>query len=376
MPKDTVKKNKQTLAEDKKAVKKSKKQVKDDGDEEEEIELEPVKKTRGRKKNVDTTSKDEPKTNEKKSKESKSVDNNKILEVKTTQTTAIKHAIERISNVISECSIVFIPPDDSENNNYYNDDEDYYEEIESNNETSTKKKGKDKKKQKSSTGGIRIIRITEDKSILIKLSLDAIKFETFKCLESKITIGLDMQNFHTKLKCINDDDSIMFYMNKDNKSSLFVRGINGDNDNSEETDLEICLLETTNPEMPLRQENFQNKITILSEKFHSICKQLNNSSATVEITSVNNEIHFCGEDEGGKVRKTYRDKENQKAVAKGEVIEGIFELRHLMCFSKCNKLCQTVDLYLKNDFPLVIAMGVGTLGKMYIFLSPLENPGK
>lgn len=228
---------------------------------------------------------------------------------------------------------------------------------------------------KKNTGGIRILRLTEDKNILIKLNLDADNFEEFECLEPKIIIGVDMHNLHAMLKLVNDDDPITLYMNKDNRSALYIQGSNASNDCSEETDIEIYLMDIGNPEMPIPQTEFQNKITMASDKFHTICKHLNNNSTFVEITSINNEISFRGQNEGGKVTMSYKDIHitGKRKDKPEQVVQGVYELRNLMNFSKCNKLCNTIDIYLKNDFPLVLVISVATLGKMYIFLSPIEN---
>ncbi len=367
---------------------------------------------------------------------------NRILEVKTTQTGAIKQVIERISNFISDCCIVFIPPDESCNDN---NDEDYYEEIDeddinpkknkkddsdsddssddssSEDEVPIKKKKITKSKKiidddsdeeevpikkkntkskkiinddsdededsqthkknnknnsKNNKGGIRILRLTEDKSILVKVNLDSINFEHFRCDEPKITIGVDMHNLHSQLKMINDDDPIIMYMNRDNRSTLYIRSLNEGNESSEETDIEVFLMEIGNSELPIPKTKFQNRITMASDKFHNICKKLNNNSVSVEITSVGNEIKFRGQNESGKVTMSYKDTNynSNKKSDSDQIVQGMYELRNLMGFSKCNKLCPTIDIYLKNDFPLVLVIGVQTLGKMYVFLSPIENP--
>lgn len=350
-------------------------------------------------------SKDESSESEKKNKKQKEVKkdkkDNKILEVKTTQTAAFKQVIERISNVISDCCIVFIPPDETPETGA---DEDYYEEVDDDDNNKSKKniskkksKGpsdeddaedkKSKKKEdkqkpankngKKNTGGIRVLRLTEDKSILIKLNLDACNFESFRCDEPKITIGVDMHNLQALLKMIDDNYPIILYMNRDNRSTLYIRSLNENEKSSEETDIEIFLMDIANPDMPIPQTEFQNKITIATDKFHNICKHLNNNSVYVEITSINNEILFKGQNEGGKVTMSYKDINDTGSKKKDkpdQVVQGLYELRNLMGFSKCNKLCNTIDIYLKNDFPLVLVISVATLGKMYVFLSPIENP--
>lgn len=381
-------------------------------------------------KNKDSKNQDNNKNQDKnqdnKNKDKKTSKNNRILEVKTTQTAAFKQVIERISNFISDCCIVFIPPDESV---METDDDEFYEEVmdphtkdnkdknekgsnikdnrqlpksksdnnsvneqaldgikktknkgkisiqnEDDNSTKSMKKTSNMKPTKKNTGGIRILRLTEDKSILIKLNLDANNFDTFRCEEQKITIGVDMHNLHALLKMVNDDDPIILYMNRDNRSALYIRSLSENNENSEETDIEIYLLEIGNPDMPIPQTEFQNKITMASDKFHTICKHLHNNSTYVEITSVNNEILFRGQNEGGKVTMHYKDMNYTKKKDKpDQVVQGLYELKNLMGFSKCNKLCNTIEIYLKNDFPLVLVICVATLGKMYVFLSPIEN---
>lgn len=344
-------------------------------------------------------------------------DSKKILEIKTTHTAALKQVVERISNVISDCPITFVRPDDS-----LVDDEivdEYYEEVDENPVKKNKKKknkkddsddeeendedsddGKSKKKKSTkkskkkiieqppskkdrkkksdkNTGGIRILTLTEDKSILIKLVLDACNFEYFKCGEQKITVGVDMHNLHAMLRMVNDDHPIIIYMNRDNRSALYIRSLNEGNERSEETDLEIYLMDIPNPEIPLPPTAFENFITMAADKFHTICKHLNNNSSTVEITSVGNEIKFKGENDGGKAIMSYRDtNHNPKKGVSDKIVQGTYELRNLMCFSKCNKLCNVIVLYMKNDFPLVLVISVATLGKMYVFLTPVENPNK
>ena len=387
------------------------------------------------------------------SKSKKKEKDKRILEIRTEQTGALKHCIEMISNVISDCCIVFVPPDDddtdvvkskskksgskkksknsdeesfnerpmgktkelkkgaskgskkaskkdttkgskkvskksSKDDDDIDDVSDYGSDYGSDEEVETKKSKKKGSKQKesddnsssgkqsSNTGGIKILRLTEDKNILIKLNLEACQFEYFYCIKPKITIGVDMNQFHSFLKTLNDNNPIVIYMNSDNRSSIFIRSVNEKEDGSEETDIELLLMDIPNSDMVIDPIEFQNKVTMTSEKFNNICKHLNNNSSFVEITSVGNQISFKGKSDGGKVTKTYKDPHQSVTSArkkKVEVVQGIYELRNLMSFSKCNKLCHAIDLYLRNDYPLVLTIAVANLGKMYIFLTPIEN---
>ena len=295
---------------------------------------------------------------------------NRILYVKITQTSIIKLIMEIISGVISECCIVFFPPDAEESGNNEEENE-YFEE----NNLSDGTKSKTKIKTRN-TGGIRIFRLSEDSSVLIKLSLNADRFEQFICKEPKITIGVDMSRLHLLLKMVSDNDPIVLYMNARDRSFLYIRSLaeqNEMNNNIEETNIDVNLLEIPNNETDILHTKFQNIISVPSSKFHSICKNLNNCSTFVEIQATGNEVQFSGKCEGGKVTKTYKDNNNANSKNKSDIFQGTYDLKNLMRFSKCNKLCSEIQIYLKNDFPLVLVISITTLGKMYVFLPPIEN---
>lgn len=53
-----------------------------------------------------------------------------------------------------------------------------------------------------------------------------------------------------------------------------------------------------------------------------------------------------------------------------EIIQGIFSLKYLAIFTKCTNLSNNVELYLKNDYPLIIKYNVASLGQLKLCLSP------
>ena len=57
-----------------------------------------------------------------------------------------------------------------------------------------------------------------------------------------------------------------------------------------------------------------------------------------------------------------------------EIVQGVYALKHLVLFSKCTNLCNTIDIYLKNDYPLIIKYNVASLGDIKLCLAPkVEN---
>lgn len=258
---------------------------------------------------------------------------NRILEIRTTQTRAFKQFIELISDVVSNCCIVFIQPDRYTIPNTVN----FY--------------------------GIQFSGMTEDKSLLINLSLDASNFESFMCEESKIKIGIDIHNLNTLLKMVNDDSPIVLYMNRDNRSSLYIRSLNMKDEN---TDIEIFLMTDTDYVTPFRPIKFKNSIMISSNKFKTFCKQLNKNYAYVKITSSEVDFLFEGQNE---CDINIHKKENNTDIK--QIIQ-TYNLRYLIPISKCNKLSDTIEIYHKDDFPIALVISVPTLGKLYVYLTPMD----
>lgn len=361
----------------KKSVKKAPKKSSSESSSEESIDMRKIKKTiktptkTKSKRHIKTVEQVKPSiTSEQLSDRKRDCeDKNKCLYVKTTQTSAIKQMFERTSHVITECKINFIAPEkvvDKEMEVDSPDDgDDYYQEHDENADTNPQANQPKKKK----IGGISIMSLTEDCNIILKIHLEADQFVYFRCDQPMFSIGVDMVNLYTFIKGISDDTPIVFYMNRNNRNVLYIKSMT---DNSESTRIEINLLEINVQDIPILKTNIRNIITVASDKFHEICKVINNVSQFVEIRSVDNNITFKGTGDGGNIERSYED-ENSKRKPTGDVIQGIYELRNLMGFSKCNKLCNSITIYLKNNYPLVLAFSVATLGKMYVFLSPVQD---
>jgi Proliferating cell nuclear antigen, C-terminal domain len=52
-----------------------------------------------------------------------------------------------------------------------------------------------------------------------------------------------------------------------------------------------------------------------------------------------------------------------------EIIQGVFNLKFLLLFTKATSLSNTVSIYLKNDYPLILEYSVGVLGTLKFVLS-------
>ena len=49
----------------------------------------------------------------------------------------------------------------------------------------------------------------------------------------------------------------------------------------------------------------------------------------------------------------------------------MFKSKHLALFGKCSNLCNCIEMYMKNNYPLIVSYNVANLGKMKIALAPV-----
>jgi proliferating cell nuclear antigen len=132
-------------------------------------------------------------------------------------------------------------------------------------------------------------------------------------------------------------------------------------------------LENTNFDIP--PAVFHSVITLPSSDFQKICRDINNLSEYVEIKNLNNQLiisccgDFCSQETiiSDSDHKTTSEDDNQ------EIFQGIFSIKYLVLFTKCTNLSNTVELYLKNDYPLIIQYTVGSLGSVKLCLAPQQQ---
>lgn len=286
---------------------------------------------------------------------------NNILEIGTNQTGILKQVFKTASQIFSDCCLEFteksridsgIITHTQNNDNMQNNDH-----LNVNFET-----------PKIKTAGLTICRLSEDKSILFYLKLNALNFDSYICKES-ITCGIDIYNLSRSLQCIDDNNPLIFYIQNDKRHTLFIKSIRED---GEEIIIEHKLLELSNIQIPLSKTRFNNKITIPFKKFCDVCRQMQQCSGYVEISSHNAQLLFVSRNEGYCTSRTLEDNTHSREKMTDVKTSATYDIRNLLSIKYFNKDVN-IDVYLKNDFPLVLTLPVSNLGKMYIFLSPIEK---
>ena len=112
-------------------------------------------------------------------------------------------------------------------------------------------------------------------------------------------------------------------------------------------------------------------ITMASGDFQKICREMNNLSKIIEIESSNNELILKCEGDYATQKTVLKEASNGISFSKQEEkVTGSFSLSYLNLFAKSVNLCNVVELYLKNNYPLIIVYSVSNLGVIQYCVAP------
>ena len=219
---------------------------------------------------------------------------------------------------------------------------------------------------------IKIVTMDNSHIILVHLKLYADKFEYYHC-SKPISIGINMLNLYKIIKTINNNDVLTLFIYEDDLNHLGIKIENADKNTR--TTYKINLLDLDNEKYDIPEVKFNSVITLPSNDFQKITRDMNNIADQVEIKNINNEFILTCNGEFCSQETILSDNENINITneKKNEIIQGNYNLKYLVLFTKCTNLSNNVELYLKNDYPLIIKYTVASLGEIKLCLSPQTN---
>ena len=224
------------------------------------------------------------------------------------------------------------------------------------------------------SSGIKIIAIDTSHTVLVHLKLDASNFEVFHCKEKK-QLGINMINFYKFIKIISNNDTLSLYVAKNDYNNLGIKIENGDKNSLTKFNLKLLDISDDNIEIPSLE--FESVITMSSSEFQKLCRDMNNIGELIEITSIDNILKFKVDGDIGTAEHLLgQDIKNNLTInnnTSNNIIQGIYNLKNLVMFTKCTNLCNQIKIFIKNDYPLIIIYNVASLGEIKLCLAPIND---
>jgi proliferating cell nuclear antigen len=225
--------------------------------------------------------------------------------------------------------------------------------------------------------GVKIVAMDTSHVVLVHLKLDASKFELYHC-DGRISIGVNMLNLHKLIKTINNNDTLTLFIDTEDVNHLCIKIENSEKNSK--TTYKLNLLDLDHQNISVDPTEFTEVVTLPSADFQKICRDMHNLAEFMEIKSIRNQLifsckgDFCCQEtvicDNDASSASPAQQVQQPVKRDDEIVQGVFSIKHLVLFTKCTNLCQTMELYLKNDYPLIIKYDVSSLGSIRLALAP------
>ena len=258
---------------------------------------------------------------------SSNVPNKNILEMQTVQSGAMRNLVDNLKDVLTDINMTF-------------DEE-----------------------------GMKIMTMDGTRTSLIHVKLHAERFEMYHC-KKKLTIGINMTSLFRLIKVVDNNDILTFFIEEQSVHELCIKLENADKNSVTVFKLKLLDIDQENFEVPA--VSFECIITMPSNTFHRLCRDMMFISDTLIIESGENLVLSCegdfacqttviGEATHGMIRVKVPE----------EVVQGQFSLKSLNLFTKsASNLCNTIEILMKNDYPLILQYNVANLGEIRYCLAP------
>ena len=261
--------------------------------------------------------------------------NGNLFEIKTVQSGAFRSLIEAVKEIVTEANLEF------------------------------------------SSEGIKVVNVDETHTVLVYLKLFADRFESFYC-PKKHVLGVNMIYFFKLIKTMGNNDSLTLYLPESNPNKLGIRMENSEK--STVTNYFLKLFDTDIEEIKIPSISFTSIIHMPSVDLQKHCRDMNalGEKLDVEITSMGSDLIFRCNGDFAEQETVISENNSTMRVQKtanstNEIVQGIFQLKHLVVFTKCTSLCPSIELCLRNDYPLILKYTVANLGEIRLVLAPMKN---
>lgn len=220
--------------------------------------------------------------------------------------------------------------------------------------------------------GMRIMTVDGSHVALVSLRLEAKNFEEYTC-PNPMHVGINMNNLYKLLKIASNHDTISFSIQDADKSNLLICIENSEKRTS--TAFRLKLLDVDIEELNMPEIEFNSIITLPSVYFQRLCKDMSNISELMTIRSRSDELVLSCSGDFASQETTIKDAsgsgEGPMFKSKSDdVVEGTYMLKYLILFNKASGLSNTMELYMRKDYPLIMKYHVANLGELQFCLAP------
>jgi proliferating cell nuclear antigen len=135
------------------------------------------------------------------------------------------------------------------------------------------------------------------------------------------------------------------------------------------------MLDIDEDELRIPNVQLDSVITMQSNDFQRMCRDMMNIADIIEITSHENKLKLsCNGDFASQetvIGEANHGMKNDSSST--EPVSGRYSLKYINLFTKSTNLSNMLEIYLKPNFPLMLKYNVANLGDIMFCLAPTVN---
>ena len=220
--------------------------------------------------------------------------------------------------------------------------------------------------------GIKVITMDSSHTMLVHLKLNSKNFENFHCPE-KVIVGIGLMNLYKLIKTLNNNSILTLFLEHNDSNRLGIQIQNTEKNTN--TVYKLNIMDLMDNVMKFPPAEFSSVITMASSDFQKICRDMYNLSDLIEIKSIGNKLILSCKGDFAEQETIVESGDDEGSISiinnneNDEIIQGIYLLKFLVLFTKCTNLSNTIELYMKNDFPLILKYTCASLGDIKLVLA-------
>jgi proliferating cell nuclear antigen len=220
--------------------------------------------------------------------------------------------------------------------------------------------------------GIKICTLDFSRTAIVYMKIDANKCEEFFC-PNPMSVGISVASLFKLIKTVALNDMLSFFIHSSTPELLQVHI--DCTDRCIQIHSQLHTLDLDDNSISIPKIDFGCIILFPSTEFQRNIRDLSNVAEYVDIKVDSQEFVMSAKGDFATQKLIFRERLNgmQFQSKSNETIVGRFSLKYLSLFSKSANLSNFVEIYIKENIPLVLKYSIGNIGRMQFVLSPREK---
>jgi proliferating cell nuclear antigen len=186
-----------------------------------------------------------------------------------------------------------------------------------------------------------------------------------------------MLKLHMIIKTITNNDILTIFIEERDQNKLGIKIENPEK--NLKTVYKLSMFDINILKIDIPPVDFSTTITMPSVYFQKLIRDMHNIAENIEIRNIEDKLflsckgEFCTQETVIGTENALNINIKQKKEDEPSIIQGVYSLKYIAIFTKCTNLCSSVEIFLKNNYPLVLKYNIGNLGEIKLALSQINE---